>query len=88
MRMKNRVAGVLVSTACAVGLMGTTAFAAPSAHHHSQWGGNIGNINILSGNSIFMPIASPINVCGNAIAIYGFAQASCQGGAVTWMYSG
>jgi len=86
-QMKTRVAGVLASSACAVGLMGAPAFAAPS--HPAPWGGtNVGNISILSGNTIDIPIAIPINVCGNAIAVLGVAEAGCQGGADVWLSNG
>lgn len=88
MRMTTRIAGVVASTACAVGLMGSMAFAAPSHHHDGQWGDNVGNVSILSGNSIDMPIAIPVNICGNAIAILGFAEAGCQGGANVWLNNG
>lgn len=88
MRMMTRVAGVVASTACAVGLMGTVAFAAPSHlgyHHYGQWGDDAGDVSILSGNSVDFPIAIPVNICGNAIAILGFAEAGCQGGANAWL---
>jgi len=78
-QMKTRAAGVLVASASAVAMMGAPAFAAP-AHH----GGNlndVGNISILSGNTVNIPITIPINICGNAVAVLGFAEASCQGGA-------
>jgi hypothetical protein len=42
---------------------------------------NVGNTSILSGNTVDIPVSIPIDVCGNAIAILGFAEASCQGGA-------
>ncbi len=29
---------------------------------------------------MFAPIQAPINVCGNAVAILGYASASCEGG--------
>lgn len=89
MQMKTRVAGVLATSAAAVAMIGGPAFASP-AHHH--WGGNVqvtkniqviktGNINIITGNTIYAPITIPINVCGNAVAVLGVAEASCQGGA-------
>ncbi|MCD0442179.1 chaplin [Glycomyces sp. A-F 0318] len=39
------------------------------------------NVGLGNGNQIFAPIQTPINVCGNAIAILGYASASCDGGA-------
>ena len=38
------------------------------------------NIGLGNGNQIFAPIQAPVNVCGNAIAILGYASASCDGG--------
>ena len=40
-----------------------------------------GNGSILGGSVINAPISAPINVCGNAIAVLGSAQAGCKGGA-------
>lgn len=40
-----------------------------------------GNTGILNGTQLFAPIQLPINICGNAIAILGTANASCDGGA-------
>jgi hypothetical protein len=78
--MKTRVAGVLATTAAAVAMMGAPAFASTS-NHHGGGDYNVGNISVLSGNTVNIPISIPVNVCGNAIAILGFAEASCQGGA-------
>jgi hypothetical protein len=75
--MKTRVAGVLATSACAVGLMGGPAFAST----HNVRDINVKNVSILSGTTVNMPIAIPVDVCGNAVAILGFAEASCQGGA-------
>lgn len=75
MQMKTRVAGVLAASACAVGLVGAPAFAST----HNVY--NAGNVSVLSGNTVNIPVAIPVDVCGNAIAILGFAEASCRGGA-------
>jgi hypothetical protein len=40
-----------------------------------------GNNSILGGNQINVPIAIPVNVCGNAIAVLGQAFGMCEGGA-------
>ena len=85
MQMKTRVAGVLVASASAVAMMGAPAFA--STHPDGSQVNNIGNLSILSGNRVDMPISIPINICGNAIAILGFAEASCQGGAGVFLNS-
>ena len=75
MQLKTRVAGVLATSACAVGMMGVPAFAST----HNVY--NYKNVSILSDNTVNIPITIPVDVCGNAIAILGFAEASCQGGA-------
>ena len=35
----------------------------------------------MRSSGINAPISAPINVCGNAIAVLGSAQAGCKGGA-------
>ncbi|MFA1546741.1 chaplin family protein [Actinomadura chokoriensis] len=40
-----------------------------------------GNFGLLNGNQVFLPISIPVNVCGNAVAVLGLAQAQCKGGA-------
>jgi hypothetical protein len=45
-----------------------------------------GNGSILGGNQIFAPISIPIDVCGNAVAILGIANAGCKGGAAVFGY--
>jgi hypothetical protein len=42
-----------------------------------------GNVSVLSGNSITAPISVPVNVCGNAVAAAGFANANCKGGSIS-----
>ncbi|HEY1622998.1 MAG TPA: chaplin family protein [Streptosporangiaceae bacterium] len=79
--MKTRVAGVLATSACAVGLMAAPAFAST----HNVY--NFRNVSVLSDNTVNIPISIPVDVCGNAIAILGFAEASCQGGAGAFLNS-
>ncbi|MEV1166976.1 chaplin family protein [Nonomuraea sp. NPDC049784] len=45
-------------------------------------GGNrtSGDGSVLGGNQITAPISAPLNVCGNAVAIFGEATAGCKGG--------
>nr|WP_277605197.1 chaplin family protein [Glycomyces sp. L485] len=38
------------------------------------------NVGLGDGNQLYAPIQAPINVCGNAIAILGTADAYCEGG--------
>ncbi|MFG1998653.1 chaplin family protein [Spirillospora sp. NPDC048911] len=40
-----------------------------------------GNNGIGSGNQVNAPVSAPFNACGNAIAIFGTADAGCTGGA-------
>jgi ChpA-C len=40
-----------------------------------------GNIPILSGNNVQIPVQVPVDICGNAVGLLGFANASCVGGA-------
>jgi small secreted domain DUF320 len=77
--MKTRVAGVLAMSACAVAVMGGPAFA--STYNGGYHINNAGNVSILNGNTVNIPVSIPIDVCGNAVAVLGFAEASCQGGA-------
>ncbi|MEU4235122.1 chaplin [Nonomuraea sp. NPDC026600] len=46
-------------------------------------GGNhtSGDSSILGGNQVNAPISAPVNVCGNALAIFGSSTAGCKGGA-------
>src|SRR4051794_17811743 len=39
------------------------------------------NAGVGNGNQISNTVQVPINVCGNAIAVAGFASANCSGGA-------
>ncbi|MDA1361318.1 chaplin family protein [Glycomyces luteolus] len=38
------------------------------------------NVGLGNGNQVFAPIQTPVNVCGNSVAILGSASASCDGG--------
>lgn len=66
-------------SACAVAVMGGPAFA--STYNGGYHINNAGNVSILNGNTVNIPVSIPIDVCGNAVAVLGFAEASCQGGA-------
>ena len=41
------------------------------------------NIPIGSGNTVTAPVSVPVNVCGNAVAAGGFANANCKGGSTS-----
>ncbi|MBP2704500.1 chaplin [Microbispora sp. RL4-1S] len=45
-------------------------------------GGNVtsGRHSILGGNQVVAPITAPVNLCGNAVAIFGDSVAGCRGG--------
>jgi hypothetical protein len=45
--------------------------------------GNAGDISALSGNTVNAPISAPADVCGIAVALLGFSNASCVGGAAS-----
>ncbi len=42
--------------------------------------GNAGVISALSGNTVNAPISAPVNVCGVAAGVVGYANAQCAGG--------
>ncbi|MGN9789133.1 chaplin family protein [Nonomuraea sp. ZG12] len=46
-------------------------------------GGNrtSGRSGVLAGNQVVAPVTAPVNVCGNAVALFGEAFAGCKGGA-------
>ena len=81
MQIKTRVAGVLAVSAAAIAIMGGPAFAS-----NNPVTGNIvgnGNIPILSGNNVQIPVQIPVDICRNAVAILGFSNAGCEGGAAS-----
>jgi hypothetical protein len=46
-----------------------------------------GNISVLSGNNVQIPVQVPVDICGTAVGLLGFANASCQGGAAAFLDS-
>jgi hypothetical protein len=68
---------IVKSGAAAAAIAGVALVGAP-AHADIHTSGNGG---VLSGNQVVAPISVPVNVCGNAIAILGIANAGCVGGA-------
>jgi hypothetical protein len=40
-----------------------------------------GSYSVLGGNQVVAPITAPVNLCGNAVAVFGEATAGCRGGA-------
>nr|BFE56782.1 hypothetical protein GCM10020063_013080 [Dactylosporangium thailandense] len=58
-----------------------------TAAHADGW--NSGpNVGFGNGNQSSTTIQTPVNICGNSIAIIGFASANCDGGAVAYNGSG
>ncbi len=43
----------------------------------------IGNVSALAGNTITAPISAPVNLCSISLALLGFGNSGCQGGATT-----
>jgi len=76
---------VLAVAASAVAMMGAPAFASNSPSVGNITGNS--NVSALSGNNVQVPVQIPIDICGNAIAILGFADAGCQGGAAAFLDS-
>ena len=50
--------------------------------HNGNTTGNR-NISLGSGNTITAPVSAPVNVCGNAVAAAGYANANCKGGSTS-----
>ena len=84
--MKTRIAGVFAVTAAAVAMMGAPAFAQSGPVNVGNTTG-VQNLSILSGNYAYVPVTVPVDICGDAAAILGFANASCQGGAAAMVDS-
>src|SRR5918992_1603461 len=40
-----------------------------------------GDQSLLGGNQVNAPVSAPANACGNSLALFGAANASCEGGA-------
>jgi hypothetical protein len=45
--------------------------------------GSSGSVSAGSGNRVHTPVSTPVDVCGNAVAVFGAASASCAGGVST-----
>ena len=43
----------------------------------------IGNVSGVSGNTITAPISAPVNLCSISLALLGFGNSGCEGGATT-----
>ncbi len=75
-----------VSATAGTALVAAT-FALPGAGvAYASGNGNVtgnGNVSLLSGNTISAPISAPVNLCGISLAVLGFANSGCAGGAST-----
>lgn len=79
--MKRQILRLVAGTAIAGA--GVLTFGAPA--QAAQF--SFGNSGVLSGNQFSSVVQAPISVCGNAVAIGGFASARCRGGATAINYS-
>ncbi|WP_433045122.1 chaplin family protein [Dactylosporangium sp. CS-033363] len=59
--------------------MGGLALTGTAAHADSWNSGP--NVGFFNGNQSSTTIQTPVNICGNSLAIIGFASANCNGGA-------
>jgi hypothetical protein len=70
-----------VSVAAITGA-GLFAFSTPAQAHPHQF--SAFNTGFFTGNQFSYVYQQPISVCGNSIAILGFASSSCRGGAYAY----
>jgi len=66
---------------CAGGSSSTISNVGDDSHNGNSTGNF--NIPIVSGNTVTAPVSVPVNVCGNAVAAGGFANANCKGGSTS-----
>lgn len=71
MKKKILASGFIIASVAGMGLLSTPAQAATVT-------GGAHNVN--SGNSILVAVGGGGTTCGNAVAIFGVANASCTGG--------
>jgi hypothetical protein len=84
-QIKTRVAGVLATSAVAIAIIGGPAFASDNPIVGNTVGN--GNISVLSGNNVQIPVLVPVDICGTAVGLLGLANASCQGGVAAFLDS-
>jgi hypothetical protein len=58
---------------------GFVALGASMAFPASALADTNGDHSVLGGNQVIAPINAPVNVCGNAVAVFGVADAGCRG---------
>ncbi|WP_165970721.1 chaplin [Actinomadura sp. 6K520] len=73
--------GILGFAVAASALAAAPAQAATYGGHGGDGSHNTsaGNIGLLTGNQVIVPISAAANVCGNAVAVIGLAHAHCKG---------
>ena len=74
-------AGVCDDAGCEGGSSSTISNVGDDSHNGNTTGNF--NIPIVSGNTVTAPVSVPVNVCGNAVAAGGFANANCKGGSTS-----
>jgi hypothetical protein len=79
--VKRQILRLVAGTAIAGA--GLLTFAAPASAAQISFG----NSGVLSGNQVSNVVQAPISICGNAVAVGGFATARCRGGATAINYS-
>jgi hypothetical protein len=72
-----RTAVVAVGLAAASGGLSGVALAG------TDGGNGSGTVSVLSGNGLLAPLSLPVDICGNAAALLGIANAGCQIGAAS-----
>ena len=75
-----------VSAAAGTALVAATLALPGAGVAYASGNGNItgnGNLSLLSGNTVNAPISAPVNLCGVSLAVLGFANSGCQGGATS-----
>lgn len=72
-----RTAVVAVGLAAASGGLSGVALAG------TDGGNGSGTVSVLSGNGLLAPLSLPVDICGDAAALLGIANAGCQSGAAS-----
>ena len=72
--------GGFANSGCQGGAVSNTVIAGGSG---GGGNGNAGVISALSGNTVNAPVSVPVNVCGIAAAVVGFANGACVGGSTS-----
>src|SRR4051812_14528513 len=72
----------IIGTArAAVFTAGFVALGASTVFPAGAYADTDGDHSVLGGNQVAVPITVPVNACGNGLALFGTADASCKGGA-------